>query len=58
MPGLYKEIPSRNNPEPDPRCSEDYDTIGGDILATGGFGKKGARSRTSSTSASAPTRRT
>ena len=43
MPGLYKEKPSRRNPEPDPRCAEDYDEIGGDILASGGFGKKGAR---------------
>ena len=43
MPGAYREKPSRNNPEPDPRCADDYDTIGGDILATGGFGKKGAR---------------
>ena len=43
MPGLYKEEPSRRNPEPDPRCASDYDDIGGDILASGGFGKKGAR---------------
>ena len=42
MPGLYKEMPSRHDPEPDPRCAGDYDTIGGDILATGGLGKKGA----------------
>src|SRR5262245_21030205 len=25
MPGLYKEEPSRRNPEPDPRCADDYD---------------------------------
>jgi hypothetical protein len=43
MPGTYKEEPSRRNPEPDPRCASDYDEIGGDILASGGFGKKGAR---------------
>jgi hypothetical protein len=43
MPGVYKEYPSRRNPEPDPRCANDYDTIGGDLLATGGLGKKGAR---------------
>ena len=43
MPGVYKEEPSRRNPEPDPRCANDYDDIGGDILASGGFGKKGAR---------------
>jgi hypothetical protein len=43
MPGTYKEEPSRRNPEPDPRCAGDYDDIGGDILASGGFGKKGAR---------------
>src|SRR5215217_2609043 len=43
MPGLYKEEPSRRNPEPDPRCANDYEDVGGEILATGGFGKKGAR---------------
>jgi hypothetical protein len=43
MPGVYKEQPSRRNPEPDPRCADDYDEIGGDILASGGFGKQGAR---------------
>ena len=43
MPGTYKEEPSRRNPEPDPRCANDYEDIGGDILASGGFGKKGAR---------------
>jgi len=43
MPGVYKEEPSRRNPEPDPRCAGDYDEIGGDILASGGFGQKGAK---------------
>jgi hypothetical protein len=43
MPGTYQEQPSRRNPEPDPRCADDYDEIGGDILSTGGFGQKGAR---------------
>jgi len=31
MPGVYKEEPSRRNPEPDPRCADDYDTIGGPL---------------------------
>jgi hypothetical protein len=43
MPGTYREKPSRRNPEPDPRCSGDYEEIGGDLLASGGFGKGGAR---------------
>ena len=43
MPGVYREEPSRADPEPDPRCANDYDDIGGDILASGGFGKTGRR---------------
>ena len=43
MPGTYREKPSRANPEPDPRCANDYDQIGGELLSSGGFGKKGAR---------------
>jgi hypothetical protein len=43
MPGVYRERPSVRKPEPDPACANDYDTVGGDVLASGGFGKKGAR---------------
>ena len=31
LPGVYRERPSRRAPEPDPRCGEDYDEIGGGI---------------------------
>ncbi len=43
MPGTYRERPSRRNPEPDPRCAGDYDTIGGSLLETGITGKGGAK---------------
>ena len=35
MPGVYREEPSRRTPEPDPRCKDDYDTIGSSILESG-----------------------
>jgi hypothetical protein len=31
LPGVYRERPSRRAPEPDPRCAEHYDEIGGGI---------------------------
>jgi hypothetical protein len=34
LPGVYREEPSRANPEPDPRCADDYDEIGS-ALGTG-----------------------
>src|SRR3954452_152416 len=35
MPGVYRELPSRRAPQPDPRCKDDYDTIGSSLLASG-----------------------
>src|SRR5215216_6025388 len=35
MPGVYRELPSRRAPEPDPRCAGDYDEIGSAILESG-----------------------
>jgi hypothetical protein len=43
MPGVYREEPSRRNPEPDPRCAGDYDTIGGGLLESGPTGDGGAK---------------
>jgi hypothetical protein len=43
MPGVYRERPSTRRPEPDPACANDYETIGGELLATGGIGHKGAK---------------
>ena len=34
LPGVYRERPSRRAPEPDPRCGEHYDEIGGGIGGT------------------------
>jgi hypothetical protein len=31
MPGVYREGPSRRNPEPDPRCASDYEQIAGGV---------------------------
>jgi hypothetical protein len=31
MPGVYREEPSRRNPEPDPRCANDYEEIAGGV---------------------------
>jgi hypothetical protein len=41
MPGVYTEEPSRRAPNPDPRCANDYDTIGGVLLDTGATGNVG-----------------
>ena len=49
--------PSRANPDPDPRCANDYDEIGSP-LGRGSPATGPRRSPTSSTSASARTRRT
>jgi hypothetical protein len=35
LPGVYREAPSRRAPEPDPRCGDDYEEIGGNLLGTG-----------------------
>src|SRR5215208_1269586 len=43
MPGVYRERQSLRKPEPDPKCANDYDTIGGSILESGVTGKGGAR---------------
>src|SRR5215203_3551217 len=43
MPGVYRELPSLRKPEPDPKCANDYDTIGGSILESGVTGKGGAK---------------
>jgi hypothetical protein len=43
MPGVYRELPSRRKPEPDPACANDYDTIGGMILESGVTGHGGAK---------------
>jgi hypothetical protein len=41
MPGVYRELPSRRAPEPDPKCSGDYDEIGSSLLASGMAGNGG-----------------
>ena len=41
MPGVYREEPSRRNPEPDPRCANDYEEIGSSLLASGVAGQGG-----------------
>ncbi len=41
MPGVYREEPSRRNPEPDPRCASDYEEIGSTLLASGVAGEGG-----------------
>jgi hypothetical protein len=41
MPGVYREEPSRESPEPDPRCADDYEEIGSSILASGVAGEGG-----------------
>jgi hypothetical protein len=43
MPGTYREKPSRAQPEPDPRCANDYDEIGGSLLESGLTGGGGAK---------------
>ena len=58
LPGVYREEPSRAAPEPDPRCARDYDEIGGALLESGPTGRAAPRSPTTSSSASARTRRT
>ena len=40
MPGVYREQPSRRNPEPDPSCANDYEEIGSSLLASGVAGGK------------------
>ncbi|HLL87479.1 MAG TPA: hypothetical protein VK387_09230 [Thermoleophilaceae bacterium] len=37
LPGAYREEPSRRVPNPDPRCSGDYES--GSPLASGGLGE-------------------
>jgi hypothetical protein len=41
MPGVYRELPSRRAPEPDPACANDYDEIGSSLLASGIAGNGG-----------------
>jgi hypothetical protein len=41
MPGVYREMPSRRAPEPDPRCKGDYEQIGSALLASGMTGSGG-----------------
>ena len=41
MPGVYREEPSLQTPEPDPRCAGDYEEIGSSILASGVAGEGG-----------------
>jgi hypothetical protein len=43
MPGVYREQPSRAAPEPDPRCANDYEEIGGSLLESGVTGEGGAK---------------
>jgi hypothetical protein len=58
MPGVYKEEPSRRNPEPDPRCASDYDRSAATSSPPAASAGRAPGSPTTSTSASAPTRRT
>ena len=32
LPGSYRERPSREQPEPDPRCEDDYEAADGDVI--------------------------
>jgi hypothetical protein len=41
MPGVYREMPSRRAPQPDPRCKDDYEQIGNALLASGMAGTGG-----------------